>query len=335
MEYRRHPQDRLGPADESVQDWINNVSRDLWSHTASSYGASPTSDVNTTAAYSGGTSGDYFTNSARPWIPQYDDHYAESIGTSLETPPMVFEDEVEDSDVVDQNKLPPELSLCEPFSRAALTEVYSLPDMGATCTSSHEGAKATRGKKKKKRESCSYSHPRPDAVVDIPERLDTETGSLLENPAGNAAYPEPEILPSLEVLKALPFTTGMDPLRIVHAPGSRNSRGPFFWEFLLRLLADTNSNPSLLSMENTSKMIVCFRDHYQIAKLWGLRQGKDNLSYPHFSRSLRWGGSAETVTFRRGNVPREMLPRYCNQILPRLSLKKRRRRKSGTPYLIN
>ncbi|XP_066938303.1 uncharacterized protein [Macrobrachium rosenbergii] len=95
-----------------------------------------------------GTSREYFTNADHPWIPEYHhDQYAEDIGTSLETQPL-SEDEI-NTDLADQNELPPEMSLCQSFSRAAITEELSSLGMGALGgTSSHEGAKATRGKKK-------------------------------------------------------------------------------------------------------------------------------------------------------------------------------------------
>ncbi|CAL4151876.1 unnamed protein product [Meganyctiphanes norvegica] len=65
-------------------------------------------------------------------------------------------------------------------------------------------------------------------------------------------------------------------------------RGPKVWEFVLRCLLDSRCNPFLLCWENMSTGTFRIVQPEQLAKLWGARTGKPDLSYENFSRSLRY-----------------------------------------------
>ena len=68
-------------------------------------------------------------------------------------------------------------------------------------------------------------------------------------------------------------------------------RGPKSWEYLLRLLRDPSTNPSLIRWENEKEGIFRLVKPDAIAVRWGKRTGKhftDMLSYENFARGLRY-----------------------------------------------
>lgn len=77
-------------------------------------------------------------------------------------------------------------------------------------------------------------------------------------------------------------------------------RGPKSWEFLVRLLADQRSNPSLVRWEDEASATFRLMQPGIIAQMWAKRSSdKPHLSYNNFARGLRWavllpssGGSA-------------------------------------------
>ncbi|XP_071519162.1 ETS-related transcription factor Elf-5-like [Panulirus ornatus] len=64
-------------------------------------------------------------------------------------------------------------------------------------------------------------------------------------------------------------------------------RGPKVWEFLVRLLENPSSNPSLVMWEEESEGTFRLINHELITRIWGRRSGNPNLSYTNFARSLR------------------------------------------------
>lgn len=71
----------------------------------------------------------------------------------------------------------------------------------------------------------------------------------------------------------------------------RRVRGPKSWEYLLRLLRDPSTNPTLIRWENEQEGIFRLVKPDAIALRWGKRTGKhctDMLSYENFARGLRY-----------------------------------------------
>ncbi|XP_068212329.1 transcriptional regulator ERG-like [Palaemon carinicauda] len=68
----------------------------------------------------------------------------------------------------------------------------------------------------------------------------------------------------------------------------RKERGPKSWEFLIRLLADKRTNPSLIRWEDEPTATFRLTQPKIIAQMWGARAGKTHLSYVNFARGLRY-----------------------------------------------
>ncbi|MPC75161.1 ETS ous factor [Portunus trituberculatus] len=84
----------------------------------------------------------------------------------------------------------------------------------------------------------------------------------------------------------------------------RRLRGPKSWEYLVRLLRDPSTNPSLIRWENEAKGVFRLVQPAAIAQRWGRRTGKhasECLSYENFARGLRYHyatGALEPVSER-------------------------------------
>lgn len=84
----------------------------------------------------------------------------------------------------------------------------------------------------------------------------------------------------------------------------RRMRGPKSWEYLVRLLRDPSTNPSLIRWENEMKGVFRLVQPAVIAQRWGRRTGKhasECLSYENFARGLRYHyatGALEPVSER-------------------------------------
>ncbi|KAL7641238.1 UNVERIFIED_CONTAM: hypothetical protein RMT77_008376 [Armadillidium vulgare] len=68
-------------------------------------------------------------------------------------------------------------------------------------------------------------------------------------------------------------------------------RSPKSWEFLLRLLMDPKSNPSMIRWEDETTGTFRLVQKDEIAKIWGMRSTKHKdggLSYDNFARNLRY-----------------------------------------------
>ena len=68
-------------------------------------------------------------------------------------------------------------------------------------------------------------------------------------------------------------------------------RSPKSWEFLVRLLRNSISNPALIKWENESEGVFRLVKKEEIAKIWAARETKDTKpkqgSYESFARILR------------------------------------------------
>lgn len=72
-------------------------------------------------------------------------------------------------------------------------------------------------------------------------------------------------------------------------PTGRRQRGPKLWEFLLQLLDDSGTNPSLIRWENEAEGVFRLMQPDQVASRWGHRRSASvQLSYDYFARALRY-----------------------------------------------
>ncbi|XP_050702920.1 ETS homologous factor-like [Eriocheir sinensis] len=79
-----------------------------------------------------------------------------------------------------------------------------------------------------------------------------------------------------------------DPLKKIRADPKKRERGPRNWEFVIRLLADPRSNPSLIRWEQKDQGVFRLVQPAVIASMWGKRSDRPNLSYDNFARGLRY-----------------------------------------------
>ncbi|XP_042871853.1 ETS-related transcription factor Elf-5-like [Penaeus japonicus] len=72
-------------------------------------------------------------------------------------------------------------------------------------------------------------------------------------------------------------------------PSNRNrDRRPKSWEFVIRLLANKQTNPALIKWEEEAQGTFRFVQPKVVARMWGtVFSGKPNLSYNNFARDLR------------------------------------------------
>lgn len=82
----------------------------------------------------------------------------------------------------------------------------------------------------------------------------------------------------------------------------RGERGPKSWEFLIRLLANDSTNPSLIRWNDEANATFVLVQPSIIAKMWGARANNPNLSHNNFARGLRYHyntGALEAVSERQ------------------------------------
>ncbi|XP_068227601.1 ecdysone-induced protein 74EF-like isoform X3 [Palaemon carinicauda] len=84
-----------------------------------------------------------------------------------------------------------------------------------------------------------------------------------------------------------PVSAGFDPLTRVQSNTRSRDRGPKSWEFLVRLLMDSSSNPRLICWENQDRFTFRIKKPKLIAEMWGRRINK-HISYESFARGLRY-----------------------------------------------
>ncbi|XP_068212740.1 uncharacterized protein [Palaemon carinicauda] len=82
----------------------------------------------------------------------------------------------------------------------------------------------------------------------------------------------------------------------------RGERGPKSWEFLVRLLANEKTNPTLIRWDDSEEATFLLVQPTIIAQMWGARSENPNLSYNNFARALRYhynSGTLEAVSERQ------------------------------------
>ena len=81
-------------------------------------------------------------------------------------------------------------------------------------------------------------------------------------------------------------------------------RGRKVWEYLLDLLEDPESNPSLIRWEDKHEGVFRLVEHDIIAERWGMRREKKaGLSYDNFARTIRY----QYTTHMMESVPEKKL----------------------------
>ena len=68
----------------------------------------------------------------------------------------------------------------------------------------------------------------------------------------------------------------------------RNQKQPHLWQFLLETLSNPKYNPCYIKWLDQSQGIFRFVESQKIARLWGMRRNRDNMSYEYFSRAMRY-----------------------------------------------
>ncbi|KAK4304461.1 hypothetical protein Pmani_023584 [Petrolisthes manimaculis] len=92
------------------------------------------------------------------------------------------------------------------------------------------------------------------------------------------------------------------PLEKIPTNTRRKERGPKSWEFLMRLLMDPKTNPSLVKWEDEEDGTFRLMQPSMLAKLWGARSDKQYLSYVNFARGIRYhynSGALQPVSERQ------------------------------------
>jgi len=74
----------------------------------------------------------------------------------------------------------------------------------------------------------------------------------------------------------------------------RTQKQQQLWQFLLETLSNPKYNPCYIEWLDRSQGIFRFVEGQKIARLWGLRRRKANMSYEYFSRAMR-----SVITFTR------------------------------------
>ncbi|CAL4133747.1 unnamed protein product, partial [Meganyctiphanes norvegica] len=72
----------------------------------------------------------------------------------------------------------------------------------------------------------------------------------------------------------------------VHGSG-KYIRCPKSWEFLMRLLVNSETNPEVICWEDESQYIFRLVQPNKIVELWNAKGGKSSGNYDNFARSLR------------------------------------------------
>lgn len=80
------------------------------------------------------------------------------------------------------------------------------------------------------------------------------------------------------------------PLAPLNTTSRNRSRGPKNYEFIMRLLASPEYNPSLVQWVDQAEGTFKFNRPAEIARIWGQRStnARENLSYDNFARGLRY-----------------------------------------------
>ncbi|XP_066944590.1 ETS-related transcription factor Elf-1-like isoform X2 [Macrobrachium rosenbergii] len=85
-----------------------------------------------------------------------------------------------------------------------------------------------------------------------------------------------------------PLDSGTSILSKIKTNSRKRERGPKNWEYLMRLLADRSYNPKVIRWEDEEAMTFRIVKPHVVAKIWGERSNKSNLTYDSFARGLRY-----------------------------------------------
>ncbi|XP_042871878.1 ETS homologous factor-like [Penaeus japonicus] len=150
-------------------------------------------------------------------------------------------------------------------------------------------------------------NPESDSLQDLdlqeqfmPIKLDEYPAQPQHTHSPQGHHLEPLTLPSDPT--SYPSTADSDVFKKIPTNTRRRERGPKSWEFLVRLLADSRTNPSVIRWEDEDVATFRLTQPDAIARMWGARSGKPNLSYVNFARGLRYHyntGALEAVSERQ------------------------------------
>ncbi|XP_064083399.1 uncharacterized protein LOC135199360 [Macrobrachium nipponense] len=151
----------------------------------------------------------------------------------------------------------------------------------------------------------------PDSLQDF-SMQDQPLQIKYEEPLAEASYPLPTALghlggssPPVGFGSPVPghlSGTPNDVFKKIPTNTRRKERGPKSWEFLVRLLADKRTNPSVIRWEDEATATFRLTQPKIIAQMWGGRADKPSLSYVNFARGLRYHyntGALEPVSERQ------------------------------------
>ncbi|KAK7068247.1 AAA ATPase Elf1 [Halocaridina rubra] len=120
--------------------------------------------------------------------------------------------------------------------------------------------------------------------LDIKSYLDLDDESSDQNTGLYGIFEEQEPFSSSHIEEAATIAGTEN----VKSHSKKGVRKPRIYEFLMRLLADTTTNPSLIRWADIDQGTFVLVKPDSIAKLWGARANKPNLSANNFARALRY-----------------------------------------------
>jgi len=68
----------------------------------------------------------------------------------------------------------------------------------------------------------------------------------------------------------------------------RRQRQRQLWQFLLEILCDDRYSPSIIEWVRRDEGVFRFVQPRSVAQLWGSRRRRENMSYEHLSRAMRY-----------------------------------------------
>ncbi|XP_068227600.1 ETS-related transcription factor Elf-4-like isoform X2 [Palaemon carinicauda] len=133
---------------------------------------------------------------------------------------------------------------------------------------------------------CDSKTGQLDSLAHQTRRI-TRSSSRIESKQSVILSTENDTLEERSFQYFSPVSAGFDPLTRVQSNTRSRDRGPKSWEFLVRLLMDSSSNPRLICWENQDRFTFRIKKPKLIAEMWGRRINK-HISYESFARGLRY-----------------------------------------------